>query len=1398
MTPGHTADFSNSHPSSLSVTADQLVCPITAAPWSGIAKPGVLLQLADGSIRAGNPIAEQLLGFTLSEMQGWTSEAPWEAIHADGSPFPGETHPAMVTLQTGQPCTDVVMGLRKPDGTLTWLLIDTQPLYLAHESTPYAVIANFADITGMQAACYVPAPAKVASPFPPALAVAGFPSGDRSPAPAKLRQNVVPLLEHMSDGFFTCDRDWQFTYVNREAERIFGRPRETILGRVVWEAFPESVDTEIYGHYHRAMREQVKVEFESYYLPFERWYEIAAYPSEQGLAVYFRDVSDRKAIAAALLKQQALFQLVFDNIPDTVVLYDADRRFQLVNPAGLARTGRSLTEVIGRRDEEVWPLEVTQGYLPTLIKAIETRTPQTLEHSFSLAETGDFTLLIQYIPLLDEQGQVQQILAFTVDVSLRKQMEDQMRNLNHELEKRVIERTADLVTAYREVQLVSSRLSSIIDGSKDLIAALDLDFRLLAFNQAYHQEVKRIFGIEIVPGMSLLVAIAHLPDEQAKVAALWGRALQGEEFTIEEVFGTATNNRTYYEITFSPIRDTDQHLIGASQTVRDVTQRRAFEVTLQQLNEDLEQRVNQRTAELNQTNQQLIAEIRDRQLAEAELQLTAKHLNFALRSAPITLYNQDLDLRYTWMHNPRHTYGLEQILGKRDSDLVNPESAAMLTQLKQQVLDTRVGRRQEIKIGVGEQVIYYDLTLEPLLNDAGQIAGISGAAVEITELKQIEEALYQSNAVLNAINQFTPTLIYVKDCQGRMVLVNPALLQMVNLPESQVIGYTALDFLQPRSTAEVIMANDRQVLETGQASEFEEVLETTAGQRWFLSVKAPYWDEQGTIIGLIGISTEITERKRTEALLQSHRLELQQQLAEIEAIYQSSPIGLSVLSPDLRFLRINQRLADINGLPITEHLGRTVREVLPNLADTAEPVLRSLVETGNPLLNVEIQGETPAQPGVQRVWLEHFLPLKNEHDQVIGISVVCEEVTARKQAEAEREDLLQREQLAREHAEQANRVKDEFLAVLSHELRTPLNPILGWAKLLQTSQFNEEKTRQALATIERNAKLQVQLIDDLLDISRILRGKLSLNLEPVSLVTVISAALETVRLSAEAKQIHLEMDLDPQVGLVRGDAGRLQQVVWNLLTNAIKFTPAAGLVTVRLVASDRGPNGNREQAQMIVSDTGKGINPDFLPHIFDYFRQEDSSTTRQFGGLGLGLAISRQLVEAHGGTIAVTESTLGSGTTFAVCLPILPALPSQASHPPTVTYDLSGLQVLVVDDEPDSLALLELLLDADGAQVTAVTSAAAALTALAERSFDILVSDIGMPEMNGYDLMQQVRAGVANQSMLPAIALTAYASDEDQQRAIAAGYQYHLVKPVDPRALAGAIADLTACRVPPQ
>ncbi|MEH2330276.1 PAS domain S-box protein [Nostoc sp.] len=410
----------------------------------------------------------------------------------------------------------------------------------------------------------------------------------------------------------------------------------------------------------------------------------------------------------------------------------------------------------------------------------------------------------------------------------------------------------------------------------------------------------------------------------------------------------------------------------------------------------------------------------------------------------------------------------------------------------------------------------------------------------------------------------------------------------------------------------------------------------------------------------------------------------------------------------------------------------------------------------------------------------------NEEDRgfMLTLGQQCAQAIARAQ-------LYEAEKIARAQAETANRIKDEFLAVLSHELRTPLNPILGWAKLLRTRKFDEATKIRALETIERNAKLQTQLIGDLLDVSRILQGKVRLNLHAVDLKIAIAAALETVRLAAEAKSIQIHTVLSNDIGKVLGDGDRLQQVMWNLLSNAVKFTPTDGLVEVRLeqVGLD---------AQIQVIDTGKGINPEFLPYVFDYFRQADAKTTRVFGGLGLGLAIVRHLVELHGGTVQAESLGEEQGATFTVKLPLLKNFQlrvnsSEASQPELSTEEtlLAGVQILLVDDQADVREFFSFALEQYGATVTAVESADEALQTLVQSKPDILLSDIGMPLMDGYMLLREVRKLPPEQGgQIPAIALTAYAGEINYNQAMAAGFQKHLSKPVDPVDLATAIVSL--------
>jgi len=429
-------------------------------------------------------------------------------------------------------------------------------------------------------------------------------------------------------------------------------------------------------------------------------------------------------------------------------------------------------------------------------------------------------------------------------------------------------------------------------------------------------------------------------------------------------------------------------------------------------------------------------------------------------------------------------------------------------------------------------------------------------------------------------------------------------------------------------------------------------------------------------------------------------------------------------------------------------------------------------------------------------------PIQDPTGKIIGVIIVFHDVSERRQAELEREQLLSREQAAREAAETSDRLKDEFLATVSHELRTPLNAILGWAATLALVEQDPPLLRRGLSTIERNAKAQAQIISDILDVSRIVTGKLRLDFRAVEFAVILQAAVETLSPTAAAKSIELSLVISDDNALVAGDPDRLQQIIWNLIANAIKFTPKNGKIEIQLTRVD-------SQLELTVTDTGIGITSEFLPHVFERFRQADASTTRTHGGLGLGLAIVRHLTELHGGHVTAASEGTGQGSTFKVQLPVASAVLGKSSgeivmklrelvtaeQAAQVSKDLNGLRVLVVDDEPDALEILSLMLNRSGASVRTASSSEDALRTFGEWQPNVLLSDVGMPGEDGYTLIRRVRALAPEQGgNVPAAAITAHAREEDRVKALAAGYQAHLTKPIDPATLVSALVGLAGPR----
>ncbi len=531
-------------------------------------------------------------------------------------------------------------------------------------------------------------------------------------------------------------------------------------------------------------------------------------------------------------------------------------------------------------------------------------------------------------------------------------------------------------------------------------------------------------------------------------------------------------------------------------------------------------------------------------------------------------------------------------------------------------------------------------------------------------------------------------------------------------------------------------------------------------------------DRSGRLVSVLSLALDVSDR-----------VQFQNQIRESEARYralsEAIPQLVWVTTADGENEYVNQQFCDFVGLTQAQLSNSGWLSIIhPDDRDRTRDRWLAAVTSGS---FYEIEYRFRRFDGTYRWFLGQGVPFKDGSGQVVKWFGTCTDIDAQKQNEAVRLQLIEQERTAREAAEQANRIKDEFLAVVSHELRTPLNPILGWSRLLRSGKLAPDRAAEALSTIERNAQQQAQLINDLLDVSRILRNKLTLTLEPVDLATIVTNALETVRFAAEAKSIQLSASLAASWSTMLGDASRLQQIVWNLLSNAVKFTPEGGRIEVRLMQ-----DGSYAQLQVI--DTGKGIAPQFLPHLFEAFRQEDNTTTRKFGGLGLGLSIVQQLVELHGGTVTAESCGVEQGSTFTVRLPIL-SHPLDRSTPAIVDQNanLSGIRVLVVDDVTDSREFIAFVLEQAGASVIAASSAAAALELLSQTTLDVMVSDVGMPEFNGYELIQQIRQSATS---IRAIALTAYATEDDQQQALNAGFDRHLAKPIDPAILIQAVASL--------
>jgi PAS domain S-box-containing protein len=550
---------------------------------------------------------------------------------------------------------------------------------------------------------------------------------------------------------------------------------------------------------------------------------------------------------------------------------------------------------------------------------------------------------------------------------------------------------------------------------------------------------------------------------------------------------------------------------------------------------------------------------------------------------------------------------------------------------------------------------------------------------------------------------------------------------------------------------------------------------------------SPVRNAAGEIVGASKIARDITQQKRAEEALRVSN-------ERFRLLANSAPVLIWMADSSKSRIWFNKGWLEFTGRALEEEIGfgwtQNVHE--EDLADC----LQTYAESFDKKQPFRCEYRIRRRAGESRWIMEQAAPLfEGEHGEFSGYVGSCVDVTESKQLQSEREGTLRAERAAREEAERVGQLKDEFLATVSHELRTPLNAILGWSTLLRRLEPGSPDHVRGVETIERNARVQAQIIADLLDMSRIISGKVQIDVQPIDLQDVISAAIDSVKPSIEAKRLRLRVTLDARAGRLRGDPARLQQVFWNLLSNAVKFTPSDGRIDVVMERVN-------SHVEISVEDSGIGIKPEFLAFVFDRFRQADASVTRRHGGLGLGLSIVKHLVELHGGSVRVKSPGEGQGATFIVALPISVIRAEDTGRHERPSFSdvdvtsielpsLSGVQALVVDDEQDARILICRLIEEQGGACTVAASGSEALKIVSEGQVNILISDIGMPDFDGYQLIRKIRANEDNAARnIPAIALTAYARADDRQRALLAGYQMHVAKPVEPRELIAGIASL--------
>jgi PAS domain S-box-containing protein len=953
-----------------------------------------------------------------------------------------------------------------------------------------------------------------------------------------------------------------------------------------------------------------------------------------------------------------------------------------------------------------------------------------------------------------------------------------------------------------DVDLYRARLAAIVVSSDDAILSKTLDGVIESWNIG----AERVFGFTADEAIGRHISLILPPDRLEEEADVLARLRRGEKIDHFETVRRAKDGRLVdVSMTVSPIRNANGRIVGASNVARDITERR---------------------------------------LAHEALTRSRMRYQRIFESAGVSIWDEDFtavraaldELRASGVRDfadyfAQHPDEVERYIGLVRVVDVNETTLRMFGATDKQALldslgsvfvpETREVFAQElIALAEGRTTFEAESVLRTLHGDRVDVLvsitfpmigepsdSVLVTLTDITLQKLAEQARRDSEALFHEMADTAPAMLWISDPSGAWTFLSHQWYELTAQQPESALGLGWLNALHPDdrdSAAQAVF----EATDERRPFHFECRLSQPDGDpRWTIIAGQPRLGIDGELLGFVGSAIDITERRKAEEAV----------IDEVHTRETLSRVGAALaseLDPDtLTQAAIDAATALTSAqwgvffFAVTDDSGNTVnhhavsglpKNAFPDSSDVSatRSRRRAIVRIDDllavePMETAEIDRRWLPQDLLVRSYL--FVPVVSRTGEVRG--GVCFGHTRANVFLPKHEQLasgiaawaalaLDNASLYKE-AQEANRAKDEFIATLSHELRTPLNAMLGWAHMLRANVLPPETQRRALETLERNVRTQAQLVDDLLDVSRIVAGKLHIKSDEVDLATVVMSAADTIRPSTVAKGLEFSVVVNPDYRvIVTGDADRLRQILWNLLTNAVKFTPKGGVVEIELQSTDTA-------ASVIVRDTGQGIRPDFLRHVFERFRQADSTASRRHGGLGLGLAIVRHLTEAHGGSVSAESAGENKGATFTVHLPVRDVRAREKTGQSNERHGtaLAGLRLLLVDDEADTREVLRVMLEVQGADVTVASSAGEALDLLRRgQPTDVLLADIGMPEQDGYALIEAVRALPTSEAVIPAVAVTAYVSSRDRARALDAGYGWHVAKPVDPDQLVAVVS----------